>query len=347
MNQVISQNAKNYFLELVRSLAAIYVVFYHIHQKINFGKAGDILFNFGQEAVMIFFVLSGFVILYSVENKAKELTPLKYFKARFLRIYPVFIISCIIAYACNCIIYNAWVSIKITQFLSNVCMLQDFYSGKPGIHVTPYMGNLPLWSLSYEWWFYMFFLVLFFYIKSNKAYIYVCIISCIGLITYLYYPNQISLWFMYFILWWLGAEVAKKYVNVSHNPRNLYVTFLTAVLMLIILILFAMYYKKDHALIFGFFPVLFIRHFFAAILFAAFLWSVDVQKIKVSSTNFLAWLAPYTYAIYIFHYPLLNLFNSKNWLNGISGILLFLMVVFILSYITEKYIQKKIVSWFR
>ena len=34
-------------------------------------------------------------------------------------------------------------------------MLQDRSYAKPGVWVSLVGGNAPLWSLSYEWWFYM------------------------------------------------------------------------------------------------------------------------------------------------------------------------------------------------
>lgn len=54
-------------LEAVRGFAALYVVFFHLlPQKILlFGLNIGILFRFGPEAVIVFFVLSGFVIKYT------------------------------------------------------------------------------------------------------------------------------------------------------------------------------------------------------------------------------------------------------------------------------------------
>jgi peptidoglycan/LPS O-acetylase OafA/YrhL len=56
-------------------------------------------------------------------------------------------------------------SIKVTQkaaadpewntLLGNIFMLQDVISLKPNVISAVYMGNGVLWSLSYEWWFYI------------------------------------------------------------------------------------------------------------------------------------------------------------------------------------------------
>ena len=60
-------------LEALRGFAALYVVFFHIlPQKIYLlGLDIGALFRFGPEAVIVFFVLSGFVIKYTYE-KSKD-----------------------------------------------------------------------------------------------------------------------------------------------------------------------------------------------------------------------------------------------------------------------------------
>jgi peptidoglycan/LPS O-acetylase OafA/YrhL len=53
------------------------------------------LFRFGQEAVMLFFLLSGFVIYYSF-SLGKDKSFQGYFQRRWLRIYPIFIFALLI-----------------------------------------------------------------------------------------------------------------------------------------------------------------------------------------------------------------------------------------------------------
>jgi peptidoglycan/LPS O-acetylase OafA/YrhL len=59
------------YLDFIRAFASICVVFYHYNNHIE--NAGRRVFpNVGQEAVMIFFVLSGFVITWVIETKEKK-----------------------------------------------------------------------------------------------------------------------------------------------------------------------------------------------------------------------------------------------------------------------------------
>jgi len=338
---------KFYILEFIRSLAAIYVLIYHIQQKLNFGPVFSLFFSFGQESVMIFFVLSGFVIYYSVETKKVPVTIINYFKARFFRIYPTFVLACLLAYSCQSIIAGHFIIFPVNSFIENICMLQDFSTGKPGTWVQPFMGNTPLWSLSYEWWFYILFIPVYFFINKSKQYIAVITLSSLGFITYLIMPNQISIWTSYFILWWMGVEASKKYLMDKENEKIMDFKKIIIVIVgyVLILIIYTFFYEKNHIIHFGLFPIILIRHYVMALLFAFFLRVYDVRKINISKSNILVRFAPYTYALYVFHYPVLQLFESKKWLSSYWGIPLLILFIISLCYLAENIIQKNIVKW--
>lgn len=105
----------------------------------------------GQVAVMLFFIVSGFVIKYSTVQKA-HLTFKEYFLKRFLRIYPVFILSLLISYVTASINANRWFPFQTDHFLLNLLNFQDL-DRHPGYWYKGYFENTPLWSISYEWWF--------------------------------------------------------------------------------------------------------------------------------------------------------------------------------------------------
>ena len=83
-------------LESLRGFAALYVVFFHVlPQKIYlFGINVGTLFRFGPEAVIVFFVLSGFVIKFTYE-KSKDKSFRYYFIRRFIRLYIPLLLSLI------------------------------------------------------------------------------------------------------------------------------------------------------------------------------------------------------------------------------------------------------------
>jgi len=92
---------KNKILELeaLRGLASLYVFFHHTlfsFKIVDKNSLLGILFSFGQEAVMIFFILSGYVIAFSLNKN--NYTFKEYFKHRFIRIYTIVPFAWIISY---------------------------------------------------------------------------------------------------------------------------------------------------------------------------------------------------------------------------------------------------------
>ena len=85
-------------VEMARGFAAFYVLTYDIFESVS-GKLGlaGVALRFGPEAVMLFFVISGFVIAYSVAQK--EMKFREYFVRRFRRIYPLFLVALLLGAA--------------------------------------------------------------------------------------------------------------------------------------------------------------------------------------------------------------------------------------------------------
>jgi len=148
------------YLDLVRFLAALAVVLMHLRQ---FGlveaPGADLLTLFGREAVMAFFVLSGFVIAYTTEQRRP--TAREYAVARAARIYSVALPVLLLAFACA--------SLVPAHLASDT--RQHYQLAKPWLYLPfhlLFLGDLwtlaevppwlaPWWSLNYEVWYYVLF----------------------------------------------------------------------------------------------------------------------------------------------------------------------------------------------
>lgn len=335
-------------IEMLRGFCAIYVFLGHfllIH-ILDKNSAFGFLFRFGQEAVILFFIISGFVIFYSM-NPSKNINFIQYFERRFLRIYPIFLFSIFI-----CILFLLFnkTGIPILKLLGNILMLQDFDGGKPGVFVGTFSGNPALWSLSYEWWFYMLFFIVwkkYDYLNQIKP---VLFITFLGFITYQLIPNQISLFCSYFLIWWIGVELAKQYKN-GDNIKNLKLSFYGLILLMLFNLINSVLYKLNGGdLSFGIYPILQLRHTSAAVFFVSiyFIWNhyrwIGFDKIF----KYFYFIAPLTYSIYILHYPLSV---SNDYLNFIDNIyikiLLYMLIVLFMSYFAEYILQKKIIDLYK
>jgi peptidoglycan/LPS O-acetylase OafA/YrhL len=204
-----SRLSRLYRLECLRGAAALYVCASHFCQ-LTFGlhQVWTLPFKFGQEAVALFFLISGFVIFYSYE-RSPDKTFKSYVSRRVRRIYPIFLLSLLL---CILLLHDRNEYLNPAGLLGNLLMLQDDYDIKPGVLVGTYADNIPLWSLSYEWWFYLLFFPLRTKIPDWAQKYVVCAGSVAAIVIYNLYPNQPSLFLAYFMIWWTGAELARSHL---------------------------------------------------------------------------------------------------------------------------------------
>jgi peptidoglycan/LPS O-acetylase OafA/YrhL len=326
-------------LETLRGGAASYVILHHLDQAFPFKyNAFNYFFRFGQEAVILFFIISGFVIIYSTPPK---ISFKQYFIKRFRRIYPLFIAALVLGYLVECIHFRKFFTPDFQNLLGNLINFQDFKSGKPGVWISPFAGNLPLWSLSYEWWFYMFFFPIYKFIPVGFQKYIVLVISIIGWASYIVFPNQISLFLLYFIIWWGGVELCRTYLKDGvHSFRNTFVIWIS-LFIICILLMSQLFYYPFSELKFGLHPVLEIRHFTSAliIIIIALLWSkIGFKGFKF--LNIFKPIAPISFALYIFHYPVLIKLQVDFIESIIIQKIILLILLILFSILMEVNFQK-------
>ncbi len=143
------------YLDLVRFLAAFVVLLHHARYLYDPGGA---LFSLGHEAVIVFFILSGYVIAYVAEAKERNLKD--YTLSRLARIYSVALPAVIltglfdyIGYAVSPEAYpagaQAWDHIPLRTIGSLAFLNQIWF-----VSMQPF-SNVPYWSLGYEVWYYV------------------------------------------------------------------------------------------------------------------------------------------------------------------------------------------------
>jgi peptidoglycan/LPS O-acetylase OafA/YrhL len=173
------------FIDLSRWMAAFMVVISHarnlvlvnyeaVHQKGLLDRFIYSVTGFGHEAVVVFFVISGFLVggytYYRWRREGPDLTG--YACARVSRIYTVLIFALLIGASLDytglhwlnasaiysdaqqrqitSIQYAVETTMDAPTFLSSLLMLQGMFAPTFG-------SNVPLWSLAYEWWYYCLF----------------------------------------------------------------------------------------------------------------------------------------------------------------------------------------------
>ncbi len=136
---------KTYFslLDAVRFFAAFWVMNFHY----LFGQTGDLeWYRYGNLGVQLFFIISGFVIVQSLNTKN-----LKDFAAnRFLRLFPLFWILCTATYVLTLLAPHTS-TVSFSEYLRNMTMLGDLFNGIVGY---TRLIDPSYWTLTVELLFY-------------------------------------------------------------------------------------------------------------------------------------------------------------------------------------------------
>ena len=137
----------------LRCFAAVNIVFFHFSNPHWFGILAPIV-NAGYASVSFFILLSGFVLAYNYAEKARagELKNVRFWEARFTRIYPIYALSLLLAWRMVPVEYGAhthamfWWGMALSPIL-----LQGWV---PSIAT---FLNTPAWTMSAESFYYILF----------------------------------------------------------------------------------------------------------------------------------------------------------------------------------------------
>jgi len=335
-------------LESLRGLAAIYVVLSHLSSNclhLQHSWIGQ-PFRFAQEGVLVFFLLSGFVIYYSWHEHAGTKDFGHFLYKRFRRIYPIYILSLLLAYAVACIghgiqPFNFW------GFLGNLLMVQG---PDPGWKVDPFMDNGPLWSLSYEWWFYMTFYPIYRFVAAEWQKWLVFGLSIAGIAGNAVMPNLYFHIMASFPIWWCGVEFAREYISTGNFTLHrqwgmIGILFLTGLAHIWVI---WDWVHHGGVLYIVEYPVVKLRHYVVCIIlvFLFFAWRKTGFKGFDYTIGPFKIFAGMSYASYVLHYPVIVhlqiiLAPSLIYLNAFCKVALTLT----LAYLAEEVWQARVNRW--
>jgi peptidoglycan/LPS O-acetylase OafA/YrhL len=296
-------------LDLVRFLCSQGVLAGHLFYFLNIG-AGS-LTGLASYCVLIFFVLSGFLISLSLFRNLSSDQSYNfgsYFRDRFFRIYPPFLASLVFVFALDAIgflIASQPFSLTayLFEFIVNILQLQEFPAATylneqfmiEFFRFNCFGTNLPLWTIGIEWWMYMFFgLGVFLWtgkIKFRIMYVPILFILMISPVYFIFRathmaPGLTLYWFMGTLITLISGKVSIK-------------KGVTPVAAGILLILAGL--TSFHQL--GFTP--------SIIIFCVGLLTLQAVEqgchftVNKSIRRTAKFLAGYSYSLYLIHYPIL------------------------------------------
>ena len=159
------------YLDLVRFLAAVMVVIYHSNIR-NLIREPLPMTGHGHTAVMIFFVLSGYVISYIASTREKA--PVDYWASRLSRFYsiaiPAVLLTPLLDLAGQAMAPQFYPVGRTTddlwwlRILTSLTYLNEIWS----LSIQSF-SNVPYWSLCYEMWYYTLFAIATFMKGTKRA----------------------------------------------------------------------------------------------------------------------------------------------------------------------------------
>lgn len=271
----------------------------------------------GNDAVMVFFVLSGFVIAYVADSK--ERTPREYFVSRFARLYSVVVPALLLTLVLDAIgtrvhfaTYDGgWyqADYPLLRLAASLLFVNEiwFWSVRP-------FSNGPFWSLGYEFWFYVIFAAARYCPIERRRIVVGTLCLFVGPKILLLLP-----------VWCMGVWVYHRVKTRPVPVRNGWLLFLGSPLLYLVyrwsglpdtLLTFTMDWLGHEFVVRELdWSRFFISSYIVGILVALhFVGGASVLPRLATPLGVLArpirYVAGFTFALYLFHYPLLHFFAA-------------------------------------
>lgn len=333
-------------LECLRGLAAFYVFAHHFVRR-GMPQVPELVrvFSFGQVAVMLFFLVSGFVIHFASSEPGAVFNLGHYLQRRIRRLYPPFLMAMLVTWIGWSLLPITIFRFSYTELFGNLLMLQA--EDGPGSSISPFLDNYPLWSLSYEFWFYIMYGALMWLGGSfERKRILACVVPLLATFLDLWQPNQASRFVSYFPLWWLGVELAQLY----RQDKKIELKKLGPAAIVLVLPMLAraldLFLNSEigRLTLYGHREIALRRFVTVGLLIAiGLLWQALKFRGFWQIFGVFRWVAPISYALYVTHAPVLRIAATLSPTH--SGLLNFLWIcplVLSVAWVIEVPIQRAV-----
>ena len=308
--------------EIFRFIGAFTVLIFHTAKNTSFYSQVPSLFQNGITWVHFFFLLSGFLLSYSYNNK--EINIKKFYLTRLFKFYPLYIFTLLLFLK-----YKG-------KLIYNIFLLQSWIFGKALIF------NGPTWYLSTL----ISLLILFpallsFQKKHPKFFLYFVIITNIytyyAFLTFVRYSDNISIHHLinYSPIFHISSFVLGMgvYSQIKNFKKKKYYSIFI-ILYFSFLILFVQYNK-----IIPYFSSLVAFSFTPLIMFL-FLDSGVISQMLGNS--FFIYLGNLSFSLYVLHNPIFLLYEKfVHEIDSNYHFILFFIILFVISNLTKYFIENK------
>ncbi|WP_303166756.1 acyltransferase [Phascolarctobacterium sp.] len=355
MGKIVFANSLRGIAAMIVLISHYFDVFYTrpaaVHELLHISHISDShagmeflykIFNFctsisyGHLGVAIFFLISGFVIPFSMD---KYPPPRKFALNRVLRIYPTYSMALCITVLCiyiNSVVYNSEFTIQVMHFIKQIFLVRDLFW-------IPSIDGVS-WTLEIELKFYMI-SVLFYYFFRQK--VYSLIMACICILCSILFVNvnfEEIVHIQKHIVLLDGPIILFMFIGSVFNFmfRDMITYKLGA--SLILLMLWAFNYTIDNNIMFAAFKSsMFFNYSLALIIF----WLCYYKRNSFKNNKILDFLADISFPLYAVHgvmgYSILEFFVLNHW-NIYLGVVFTILIVMTTAYLLHRYVEVPTVS---
>lgn len=353
----MDKTKKYYWLDLLRGVSAVLVCANHLRaamfEDYSSGYMSGIAARFfyfvtglGAQAVVVFFVLSGFLVGGAVIRRWEEFKFLDYLVGRLIRLWVVLIPVLVLTYFSHYLLIKQLpgllngeyfqalssgpkdlYSVSLAAFVGNVLFLQT-------ICVPVYGVNSPLWSLSNEFWYYMTFPLLMTSLDRSVDFKKRVLTALVVLITYFLISDKLVGLFV----WLMGVFACVA--PFKKDARRNEIAFIFSLLGFLLAVVF-----HKLALIPGMPSTLLLGAFTSLLVYQFKL----IDGMPKSLQNISQFLSKISYSLYLLHFPIVMLVYSYVYERGQlsltplnAGVYLSILLIIVLfSYIFWLVVESK------
>lgn len=326
-------------LNALRGLAAFIVICFHVGEAFA-TNAIDQPCNHGYLAVDFFFLLSGFVIGYSYDDRWQFMTQQQFFIRRLKRLHPLLIVGAIIGFAtflaAGSLTWNGehkTIGLVMIALLMNVFLIPIISGMKADVRGNGemYPLNGPTWSLFFEYIGNILYALLLRKL-SNRYLLIVVAVSAVSVISFAlnngsgtysmgvgwsladnnFIGGLIRMTFSYS----MGMLIARYYNNINNVRARLLPLFTSIICCVSLIVLMVMPYVggSQPSILNGIYDSFCIIVAFPLIVIIAS--KADIKGTTLTKACRL--VGDMSYPFYIVHYPFMYLFYAHVWNNGLS-----------------------------
>lgn len=333
------------YLDLLRFFAALLVYVSHAGYFAKFRL--PIIGDSGSQGVIIFFVLSGFVVAFTALRKHGDVTG--YMVARLARLWslviPAIALTIILDVCGQQIFASAYAPMQpysISKWIASASINALFLNQIWFLNI--WLGtNGPFWSMSYEFWYYVIFASLI-YFKGKKRLL-------LGAIAALIAGPGILIALP---VWLMGVALYKS-IKMGYEFPN---PMLSLLLFMITALIFVYYVGFDGRVFFEYIPFDFRfanlknwgvnfwpESYLLGILVTLHLYAAS----RINSLYYPSkWIvsavrngAKISFGLYLFHYPLMYFVKALLFKMGVSHSVLFSCIIYVVPFFVASYLAVK------